>query len=152
MLEFLSQRLVKQVHHSFMKVFIVGSSKSGKSSLSRGIESDSTREPESFGTGLEVRTLKMAHINISLWEFDGQDEFCSTQTFFMAERAIFIVVYNTNDEKEQQLENVKSWFQKIKARAPKAPVIVIGTHRDQVADEDAERLRTTWEDHIEIIR
>ena len=97
LLDFLSQRLVKQVPHSFMKVFIVGAQKSGKSVLARGLDADPQKEPESMGTGLEVRTTKLQNINISLWEFDGYDDHYSSQPCFISERAIYVVVYNTNE-------------------------------------------------------
>merc|ERR1719394_127428 len=107
-----------------MKVCIVGAQKSGKSVLARGLDADPQKEPESMGTGLEVRTTKLQNINISLWEFDGYDDHYSSQPCFISERAIYVVVYNTNESEESQLESVRAWFQKIKARAPKAPVLL----------------------------
>ena len=78
LLEFFSQRLVKQVPHNFMKIFVVGSVRSGKTSIVKSMETES-KIPLSMGAGLEVRSLKLSNINILLWEFDGHDERYSTQ-------------------------------------------------------------------------
>lgn len=152
LMEFLSQRLVKQVTHSFMKVFVVGGARSGKTSIAKGIDADPSREPESIGTGLEVRSCKLSHINISLWEFDGHDELYSTQPYFMSERAVYIVVYNTNDSEVNRLTNIKVWLQKIKARAPKAPVLLVGTHRDLLPESHIEGFRFNWDRKVETLR
>ena len=53
---------------------------------------------------------------------------------------------------ESQLESVRAWFQKIKARAPKAPVLLVGTHKDLIPEDELDQFHDHWYEEIEEIR
>lgn len=63
------------------------------------------------------------------WDFAGQQVYYSTHAFFLAKRAIYLIVFNLIDPKQGQAA-IEYWLQCINARAPRAPIIIVGTHMD----------------------
>eukprot|EP01125_Pyxidicula_operculata_P006879 TRINITY_DN2359_c0_g1_i1.p1 TRINITY_DN2359_c0_g1~~TRINITY_DN2359_c0_g1_i1.p1 ORF type:complete len:1423 (+),score=357.36 TRINITY_DN2359_c0_g1_i1:201-4271(+) len=85
---------------------------------------------EPFGKKLVVSKGDKKRIEFSMWDFAGQEVYYATHQFFLNEEAIYIVVCNMEDEKEQAFGRVEYWLQSISNRAPKAPTIIVCTHWD----------------------
>ena len=82
MLDFLSQRLRKQVPHSFLKVFMAGKSSTTKNAVLQALDPDKFRQVSSKHDQLDVKNFTIGHINITLWDLPF-DNMYSTQPFFM---------------------------------------------------------------------
>ena len=67
-------------------------------------------------------------VDLSVWDFAGQEIYYTTHQFFLSDRALYIVVYNM--AKKEEDSRVEYWLKSINARAPDAPVLIVGTHGD----------------------
>src|SRR5205823_2277128 len=67
-------------------------------------------------------------INFRAWDFAGQEVYYSTHAFFLSNRSVYLVVWSLTASEDTQ--RVLYWLQSIQSRAPKAPVMLVGTHAD----------------------
>lgn len=143
---FLHDLLVDSRPSYRMKLMIVGQEAVGKSSLLRSIMKKKKGTTVSvFGTkrgnknlstdGIDIeqwdRKIKMhrgevVKVNFRAWDFAGQEVYYSTHSFFLSNRSIYMVVWSMLADEDQQ--RVPYWLQSIQSRAPKAPVLLVGTY------------------------
>lgn len=72
--------------------------------------------------------VKKQDLQFSCWDFGGQEVYYTTHSFFLTERSIFLVVFNLALGANNC--RVEYWLNSIKSRAPKASVVLVGTHLD----------------------
>ena len=70
------------------------------------------------------------HCGIYLW-VSPQREYYATHQYFLSKRSLYLVVWKVT-EGEAGVQNLLQWLVNIQARAPNTPVIIVGTHLDQV--------------------
>ena len=63
-----------------------------------------------------------------MWDAAGQEVYETTHQFFLSNRCIYVVVFDLRFPEDKS--KVEFWLQSVYARAPDAPVLVVGTHRD----------------------
>jgi hypothetical protein len=63
----------------------------------------------------------------------GQEIYYTTHEFFLSERSLYLVIFDLS--KGLNAAYMEHWLQSIVSRAPDAPVMVVGTHLDQCADD-----------------
>lgn len=68
----------------------------------------------------------------------GQEIYYTTHEFFLSERSLYLVIFNLS--KGLNAAYMEHWLQSIVARAPDAPVMIVGTHLDQCAEEQVEAI------------
>ncbi|KAK5576072.1 hypothetical protein RB653_007210 [Dictyostelium firmibasis] len=73
---------------------------------------------------------KKQDITLSIWDFAGQEIYYTTHQFFLSERSVYIVAWNCALAEEES--RVEFWLQSITTRAKDAPIIIVGTHLDDV--------------------
>eukprot|EP00300_Choanocystis_sp_HF-7_P010705 c17098_g1_i2.p1 GENE.c17098_g1_i2~~c17098_g1_i2.p1 ORF type:complete len:1351 (+),score=321.26 c17098_g1_i2:301-4053(+) len=121
--------------------------------ISEGLACES--DGESFLQQMD-RNLVLQYINtasqvdsvtFSAWDYGGQDVFYSLHALFLTRYGVYLVVFNMEeladsakpDTRAQCLEFFKFWLFSIAVHARGAnnttpPVIIVGTHKDQVPD------------------
>ncbi|XP_071041167.1 leucine-rich repeat serine/threonine-protein kinase 1 isoform X3 [Parasteatoda tepidariorum] len=67
------------------------------------------------------------------WDFGGQKEYYATHQYFLSKRSLYLVTWRIIDG-ERGVDGILQWLVNIQARAPNAPVIIIGTHYDLVKE------------------
>ncbi|WP_255955284.1 leucine-rich repeat domain-containing protein [Streptomyces odontomachi] len=117
------------------KVLLVGQGRAGKTSLLRALREEGFDPQEESTHGLRVTSLDMPHpdpalggvtMNLSAWDFGGQEIYHATHQFFLSERSLFLLLWDAQvGWRESRLYY---WLDMIKARAPKAPVVLVATH------------------------
>ena len=87
-------------------------------------------------------------VDLSVWDFAGQEIYYTTHQFFLSDRALYIVVWNI--AKKEEDSRVEYWLKSINARAPDAPVLIVATHLDdpictkEYIDETVKALETKY--------
>jgi small GTP-binding protein len=151
MVGFLRDLIVDSKPSYRMKLMIVGQEAVGKSSLLRELVGKKKRQGP-FGSasgkrfqknllstdGIDIeqwnrkikdpKTGQTIKVNFRAWDFAGQEVYYSTHSFFLSNRSIYLVVWSLKLSEDEQ--RVPYWLQSIQARAPKAPIMLVGTHAE----------------------
>ncbi|EFO25986.1 TKL/LRRK protein kinase [Loa loa] len=83
------------------------------------------------------------------WDFGGQREYYATHQYFLSRRSLYVLVWKVTDG-EAALPDLRQWLVNIQARAPNSPVIIVGTHVDQIFS-NPERFPSTYLDDLNTI-
>ncbi|KAL3278816.1 hypothetical protein HHI36_016337 [Cryptolaemus montrouzieri] len=67
------------------------------------------------------------------WDFGGQKEYYATHQYFLSKRSLYLVVWKITDG-QRGIGEILQWLVNIQARAPNAPVIIVGTHYDVIQE------------------
>ncbi|WAR26699.1 LRRK2-like protein [Mya arenaria] len=155
-ISYLHNRLKKAQRYYRMKLMVVGYGGRGKTSLLKTLMKIKTNEREDRPTvGVVVKDwvyfkmdrkksednsvwfkggARKVEYTLSTWDFAGQEDFYSTHSCYLSNRAVYLVVFDLR-KGVSEVEKLKSWLVSIRSRAPGCPVIVIGTHLDKLSDE-----------------
>lgn len=68
------------------------------------------------------------------WDFGGQKEYYATHQYFLSKRSLYLCVWKITDG-ERGVAGIQQWLVNIQARAPNAPVLIVGTHYDLVKEK-----------------
>ncbi len=84
-------------------------------------------------TKYQMENNKKLPVTFQIWDFAGQDLYYNTHHFFLNSAAIFIVIVDIN---KPNLERFTFWLRSVHSYAPKAPIIILNTHKDLVKTEE----------------
>ncbi|CEF64626.1 Leucine-rich repeat kinase [Strongyloides ratti] len=147
----LRSRLEDSRLYYHLKLMILGEQNSGKSSLlqniiqegtliNKKINQTSSSQPSSIMNMYEFtldpfKKSKNEQSNgpiiFKAWDMSGQKELINIQQYFITRRSIFIVTWNVNSG-EHAFNVLEDFLIKIQIRSPNAPVIIVGTHVDEM--------------------
>lgn len=90
------------------------------------------------------RPQQVPEMRLSVWDFGGQEIYHATHQFFLTDRSLFLVVWNTNQGYDNS--RLPYWLETVTARAPGAPILLVATHGDQrPADLPLDELRARFQ-------
>ncbi|XP_059152537.1 uncharacterized protein LOC131938499 [Physella acuta] len=69
-------------------------------------------------------------LHFSVWDFAGQTVYYNTHQFFLSNRAVYLLLWNIRLGYEHA--GLDFWLSSIACHAPKAPILIVGTHSDKV--------------------
>ncbi|XP_078679687.1 uncharacterized protein LOC144915298 isoform X2 [Branchiostoma floridae x Branchiostoma belcheri] len=139
---YLSRLLSGSVECKRTKLMFVGLGGAGKTSLMRALMSGNYVTPATVGEaitdGIDIKTWEIkqgrSKLSFSVWDFAGQTVYYNTHQFFLSNRAVYMLIWNTRLGHEHA--GLDFWLSSIECHAPKAPIFVIGTHADQVTKSE----------------
>ena len=129
------------------KMLVVGEPGVGKTSVTKQLCGLRYDPDEAKTHGVHVDALLLAHpgrpdtqMRLNVWDFGGQLEYRATQRFYLTDRSLFLLVWNSRvGWRDGQLE---AWLEAITSAAPGSPIVITATHsRDSVFDLDEGDLR-----------
>ena len=104
---------------------------SSSSSITSGV-SGGLVVPNVMSAGALAAGAKMA---FNVWDFSGADDYRILHQFFVNEGAVYVVVWNLALDESRSM--IGYWLNTIRTHAgPAAPVIIVGTHADNLKDVD----------------
>ncbi|WP_283137210.1 COR domain-containing protein [Rhizohabitans arisaemae] len=133
------------------KMLVVGEAMVGKTSVAKalcGLEYDKS-EPQTHGVHLDPLDLPHPSLpdtamRLNVWDFGGQLEYRATQRFYLTDRSLFLLVWNSR-QGWRTGGQVEAWLQAITTAAPNSPILVVATHcSSSVADLDENDLFTRY--------
>jgi GTPase SAR1 family protein len=87
-----------------------------------------------YSLGIDIHswtvTRKNDAVTYSVWDFAGQTVYYNTHQFFLSNRAVYLLLWNIRLGYEHA--GLDFWLSSISVHSPQAPIIVVGTHLDQV--------------------
>lgn len=122
------------------KVVLVGEGAVGKTSLKRNLAGEPFDPLQPVTHGIEISTLPFAHpadseisMDLSIWDFGGQQIYHATHQFFLSRRSLFVLVWNARMGYLQS--KLFYWLDMIEAKAPNSPILLVATHGDNTAPD-----------------
>jgi internalin A len=132
-LTFLQALAESSVQRWRSKILIVGEATVGKTSLTKQLLGEAFDPDERQTHGVRIRSLPLSHpgrpgvtMDLDVWDFGGQLEYRATQRFYLTDRSLFLLVWNSRARAADG--KVTAWLDAITARAPDAPILLVATH------------------------
>ena len=126
-----------------MKLMLVGLANRGKTTLVARLQGRDCGDESTVGVDVSEWTYKPSlgkkPFFFSIWDFGGQEEYYATHQCFLSQRSLYLLLFNLKDGMEG-VQELKPWLNNISLRAPRSMVIIIGTHLDQVADDERDEV------------
>ena len=115
------------------KLLVVGEGGVGKKSLLKALADDQHDPDEPTTHGLKIRSLYLDHprkssvrMLLNAWDFGGQEIYHATHQFFLTNRSLFLLLWNSRLGWEQG--RLRYWLDIITAGAPESPILLVATH------------------------
>lgn len=132
-----------------LKVLVVGKENVGKTHLIKTLKNSDY--PENLSTdGISVEKISLPtnkllkKIEISIFDFGGQEIFYPTHTFYITDRSVYLVVFSLVDEKSHI--RIEYWLRLIKSTSLiPCSVILVGTHKDMCVQKNLKNILTGLE-------
>ena len=122
-----------------MKLMLVGCANRGKTTLVARLQGRDCGDESTVGVDVSEwqfrPSLGRKIFNFSIWDFGGQEEYYSTHQCFLSQRSLYLLLFNLK-EGDKGVQELRPWLNNIALRAPKSCIIIVGTHLDEVKDED----------------
>ncbi len=135
-LDYLRNLLESGTRQWVSKLLVVGEGGVGKTSLLRALRGEAFDPQLDSTPGIRIGTLALAHPNhadvtmtLNTWDFGGQEIYHATHQFFLTNRSLFLLAWNTRHGFEQG--KLYYWLDTIKALAPDSPVLLVATWIDE---------------------
>lgn len=141
------------------KMLVVGEAAVGKTSVTKALCDlpYDAEESQTHGVHLDVLTLAHPHsadtnMRLNVWDFGGQLEYRATQRFYLTDRSLFLLVWNTR-RGWRTGGQVEAWLEAITNAAPASPILIVGTHcGESVADLDEGDIFRRYPNVADILR
>ncbi len=122
-----------------MKLMLVGLADRGKTTLVARLQGRDCGNESTVGVDVSEwvyrPSLGRKQFYFSIWDFGGQEEYYATHQCFLSQRSLYLLLFNLKHG-EDGVNELKPWLNNIALRAPRSRIIIVGTHLDEVLDEE----------------
>lgn len=132
-LEFIAARRQSSSRQWTSKMLVVGEGGVGKTSTIKALMGKGFDRTEKTTHGLRIHRYLTDHpqrpsttMMLSTWDFGGQQIYHATHQFFLSDRSLFLLLWNSRLGWEQG--RLRYWLDIINARAPESPVLLVATN------------------------
>ena len=85
-------------------------------------------------------------LRLSIWDFGGQRVFYALHHMYLTRYGVYLVCFRLTDmvdgesaRTSEAIEFLRFWLNSIKMHADGAPIILVGTHKDMISDDEDHR-------------
>lgn len=122
-----------------LKLIILGNGRVGKTSIIRFLMNEPFNPNEDSTHAIQLRywnqTVGSQSVRINIWDFGGQDIYFNTHTLFLKSRAIFLIVWDKDAERQShwvdergrkfEIRPLQYWIDFVRTVSPGSQVIVV---------------------------
>ena len=128
-----------------MKLMLVGCANRGKTTLVKRLQGKEYGDESTVGVDVSEwwyrPSVGKRSFHFSIWDFAGQEEYYSTHQCFLSQRSLYLLLFNLKHG-DSGMEELRPWLNNLALRAPHSCVIIVGTHLDEVPDEERGEIDT----------
>jgi Leucine-rich repeat (LRR) protein/GTPase SAR1 family protein len=155
MMRNLSERLDAKEPNYRLRIIVVGANGAGKSTLIQALTGKSTGAriknwadggaPSFEGAidftswslnGVEIaKKQRKGDVLVDIWDFPDEELGFNAMKFFFNDRTLFLIVCDLR--KDPEMSHLAHWAFALKSGAPRAPIIAVGTHGDELNTKDS---------------
>lgn len=132
-LEFLKARRQGSVRQWQSKMLVVGEGAVGKTTTIKRLLGEPYDPAEGTTHGLRVYDYTLRNpddpavsMRLNAWDFGGQEIYHATHQFFLTDRSLFLLLWNSRMQWIQG--RLRYWLDIIAARAPESPILLVATN------------------------
>ena len=122
-----------------MKLMLVGYANRGKTTLIARLQGKDYGDESTVGVDVSEwwyrSSVGRRNFRFSIWDFGGQEEYYATHQIFLSKNSLYLLLFSLKHG-DKGVEELRPWLNNIALRAPHSCVIIIGTHLDEVPDEE----------------
>ena len=126
-----------------IKLMVVGLANRGKTTLVARLLGQDCGDESTVGVDISEwlykPSLGKTPFHFSIWDFAGQEEYYATHQCFLSQRTLYLLLFNLKHG-DKGIQELKPWLNNIVLRAPRSCVIIVGTHLDEVEDDEREEV------------
>jgi GTPase SAR1 family protein len=122
-----------------MRLMIVGPGEAGKTTLVQRLL-DNTFSPNQFSMtdGVSMKEWNpTSEMNLTLWDFGGQQVYLNTHTMFFADKSLYLLVWNPRTRTD--LRVLEEYILNIRSRTKVGHIIFVTTHGAEVQDRESKQ-------------
>lgn len=120
-----------------VKVILIGNGNVGKTQIAKRLVEDNEfvfDEQHKSTHGIVILNKKLDDLNVNIWDFAGQDIYYSTHRLFLKTRALFLLVWDIENEnkvyheyKARRYKNEKLiyWLEYVRLFSQNSPILII---------------------------
>ena len=122
-----------------MKVMILGNANRGKTTLVARLLGKEYGGESTFGLDISEwwyrPSVGRRAFHFSIWDFAGGEKYYATHQCFLSHCSFYLLLFNLRHG-DKGVEELRPWLDNLALQAPRSCVIIIGTHLDEIPDED----------------
>lgn len=124
-----------------IKLMLVGCANRGKTTLVACLQGRRCGDESTVGIDISEWSYRSSFnkpkFHFSIWDFGGQEEYYATHQCFLSQESLYLLLFNLMHGKEGAKE-LQPWLNNLALRVPKSCVIIVGTHLDEIRNENVE--------------
>ena len=128
-----------------MRLVLLGNTNRGKTTLVALLQGKEYGEGSTVGVDISewwyCPSIGRKAFHFSIWDFAGKEEYYSTHQCFLSQHSLYLLVFNLTHG-DKGVEELMPWLNNIALRAPHSCVIIVGTHLDEIPDEERGEINT----------
>ncbi|MDP2436925.1 MAG: protein kinase [archaeon] len=116
-----------------VKLMVVGRAAVGKTSLVRALYGQRFDSAVVSTDGIDLGEFVEQGVRFATWDFGGQKVDRFTHQLFLADNALYLLLFKLTDRPEESLKELRFWLNSVLSRstANAAKVLLVGTHADK---------------------
>lgn len=126
-----------------MKLMLVGCANRGKTTLVACLQGKKCGNEATVGVDISEWSYRSGFnrptFYFSIWDFGGQEEYYATHQCFLSQESLYLLLFNLSHGREG-VKELQPWLNNLALRVPQSCVIIVGTHLDEMRNENVGEL------------